>query len=336
MRFSKLSYLIGSAVLISIVYIMYKSQTQPITAANVCTQDPLAHQKSPNLQGSFSAERRSAVHEQSFQPMVIPQERDASFDYKAAMQALNEAKVSHDDPRLIRLIRDYYIEPPSLEPYNLTKPERLDPSSGQAPFIDSRLNFMEGGFYVECGALDGEESSNTLFFEKVRKWNGLLIEADPSNYQDMKSKHRKAFTINACLSIQPYPTMAKFQKALNMGRIVDNSEAKAWVVANRMKPDEVSVQCFPMYSLLLAMNQLEVDFFSLDVEGDELRVLQTIPFDKVDIKMMTIEYIHTVGKERGLKNFVEPKGYDSLLQMSRWDWGVNDIIVRKKGLKHWP
>ncbi|KAH3788606.1 hypothetical protein DPMN_166752 [Dreissena polymorpha] len=142
MRFSKQSYLIGSAVLISIVYIMYKYQTQPITAANVCTQDPLVHQKSPNLQGSFSAERRSAVHEQSFQPMVIPRERNASFDYKAAMQALNEAKVSHDDPRLIRLIRDYYIEPPSLEPYNLTKPERLDPSSGQAPFIDSRLNFM--------------------------------------------------------------------------------------------------------------------------------------------------------------------------------------------------
>ncbi|KAH3788569.1 hypothetical protein DPMN_166714 [Dreissena polymorpha] len=142
MRISKRFYLIGSAVLISIVYIMYKNQTQPITAANVCMQDPPAHQQSPNLQGSFSAERRSAVHEQSFQPMVIYQERNASFNYKAAMQALNEAKVSHDDPRLIRLIRDYYIEPPSLEPYDLDKPERLDPSSGQAPFIDSRLDYM--------------------------------------------------------------------------------------------------------------------------------------------------------------------------------------------------
>jgi len=45
--------------------------------------------------------------------------------------------------------------------------------------------------------------------------------------------------------------------------------------------NEVSVQCFPLYSILLALNQLTVDFFSLDVEGDELRVLKTIPFNKV-------------------------------------------------------
>jgi hypothetical protein len=36
---------------------------------------------------------------------------------------------------------------------------------------------------VECGALNGETSSTSLFFERVRKWNGLLIEADPSNYE---------------------------------------------------------------------------------------------------------------------------------------------------------
>ncbi|KAH3894614.1 hypothetical protein DPMN_018771 [Dreissena polymorpha] len=173
------------------------------------------NQKAPILQGSFSAERRSAVHEQSFQPMVIPRVRNASFDYKvtisaysqAAMEKLNEAKVSQDDPRLIQLIRDYYIEPPSVEAYHLDSPDRLEFSNGQTPFIDSRLNYMEGGFYVECGALNGEKGSNTLFFEKVRKWNGLLVEADPSNYQALKSKHRKAFTVNACLSPQPYPAM---------------------------------------------------------------------------------------------------------------------------------
>jgi hypothetical protein len=52
--------------------------------------------------------------------------------------------------------------------------------------------FQEGGFYVECGALNGEKGSNSLFFEKVRKWNGLLIEADPSNYGVLKTKNRKA------------------------------------------------------------------------------------------------------------------------------------------------
>ena len=46
-----------------------------------------------------------------------------------------------------------------------------------------------------------------MFFEKVRKWNGLLIEADPSNYGVLKTKNRKAFSVNACLS--PRSTPAK-------------------------------------------------------------------------------------------------------------------------------
>ena len=67
--------------------------------------------------------------------------------------------------------------------------------------------FQENGFYIECGALDGETRSNTLMLERLRKWDGLLIEADPSNYKLLKAKHRKAFTINACLSIFPFPVM---------------------------------------------------------------------------------------------------------------------------------
>jgi Methyltransferase FkbM domain len=51
------------------------------------------------------------------------------------------------------------------------------------------------------------------------------------------------------------------------------------------KPGLISVQCFPLYSVLLALNRTTVDFFSLDVEGFELDVLRTIPWDKVDIKV---------------------------------------------------
>ena len=43
------------------------------------------------------------------------------------------------------------------------------------------------------------------------------------------------------------------------------------------------VYCFPLYSMLLALNRTHIDYFSLDVEGSELAVLKTIPFDKVNI-----------------------------------------------------
>lgn len=52
------------------------------------------------------------------------------------------------------------------------------------------------------------------------------------------------------------------------------------------------MQCFPIYSLLSALSVTTVDYFSLDVEGAEMEVLATIPFDKVFIKV----YLHIFSK----------------------------------------
>lgn len=269
-----------------------------------------------------------------FQPLTFTPHRDLSVDYKKEIADMNTAKVDQTNPRLVELIRDYYIEPPSLEPYHLDNPNRLEYSNGQTPFVDSRLNFMEGGFYIECGALNGEKGSNTFFFEKVRKWNGLLIEGDPTNYAMLKSKHRKALTMNACLYPHTYPAEVSFNKAFNRGRPVHAEKVKTWMHQQHLKPDIVKMQCFPLYSILLAINQTTVDFFSLDIEGDELDVLQTIPFDKVNIKMLTVEVAHGVQGSHAVQKFMENKGYDTLLKVSRDDGGVNDLIFRKKGLTH--
>ena len=69
--------------------------------------------------------------------------------------------------------------------------------------------FQENGFYVECGGYDGETASNTLLFEKTRKWTGLLIEPDPTQYNALKTKNRKAFSVNSCLSLEPYPASVR-------------------------------------------------------------------------------------------------------------------------------
>ena len=53
-------------------------------------------------------------------------------------------------------------------------------------------------------------------------------------------------------------------------------------------PGLVTIQCFPFYSVLLAVGQTQIDFFSLDVEGHELKILKTIPWHKVDIKVRDV------------------------------------------------
>lgn len=44
-------------------------------------------------------------------------------------------------------------------------------------------------------------------------------------------------------------------------------------------------QCFPLYAILSALNLTTVDYFSLDIEGAELDVLKTIPWENVLIKV---------------------------------------------------
>jgi hypothetical protein len=62
-------------------------------------------------------------------------------DYLEEMEQLNMEKVKMDDSRLISLIRNYWIENPSNEHYNLTSAKSLDPSVGQAAVVDNKLKF---------------------------------------------------------------------------------------------------------------------------------------------------------------------------------------------------
>lgn len=87
------------------------------------------------------AEEKTIPHN-DVHPKIVSINRISSFDYKNAMQELNDLKVNQDDTRLIQLIRDYYIDPPSQLPYHLKNPEKVDYSKGQTPFVDSRLNSM--------------------------------------------------------------------------------------------------------------------------------------------------------------------------------------------------
>ena len=81
------------------------------------------------------------------------------------------------------------------------------------------------------------------------------------------------------------------------------------------------MQCFPLYSLVLAAGNPTVDYLSLDIEGAELKVLQTIPFSKVDIRVMSIEVLHV--ERREVKKLMAKNGYRVLRDLK------NDIIFFK-------
>jgi hypothetical protein len=54
---------------------------------------------------------------------------------------------------------------------------------GQDSAVDRFLGERKKGFFLEIGGYDGELHDNTLFFEKERGWDGLLIEANPYTFK---------------------------------------------------------------------------------------------------------------------------------------------------------
>ena len=63
------------------------------------------------------------------------------------------------------------------------------------------VSLQKNGFFVEIGASDGESGSVSLYFERTREWEGLLIEPHPGRYRQLRHKHRKATTLKACVRV---------------------------------------------------------------------------------------------------------------------------------------
>ncbi|KMQ87774.1 protein star [Lasius niger] len=148
--------------------------------------------------------------------------------------------------------------------------------------------YTKNGFFIECGAYDGETRSNTLYLEQFSGWSGLLIEADPINFTKMLQKNRRAYLSPTCLSIIKSPIVASFLMARNVGRLHDPENTTENVPANTLDVaytgEHIHVQCLPLILYIAALGVKTIDYFSLDVEGNEIDVLETIPFNEVDIK----------------------------------------------------
>ncbi|XP_046637705.1 protein Star-like, partial [Daphnia pulicaria] len=164
------------------------------------------------------------------------------------------------------------------------------------------------GFFIECGALDGEFLSNTLYMERSLNWTGILIEADQKAFSQLAGRNRKAYSLPVCLSTKPYPVEVVFNASDWSGSfIVDDNQNQQLSVnnANTIGESIYKVQCFPLYSILVAVGRTEIDFFGLDVEGSEYKILQTIPWHKVDFKTLSVEWNHVPEGEPAMTRLME-------------------------------
>ena len=120
------------------------------------------------------------------------------------------------------------------------------------------------------------------------------------------------FSINSYLKTGQYPTISFFLVGTDDIKGIEKNFGKSYLPLFAFHRRTLKMQCFPLYSILAAMGNLKVDYFSLDVEGADLPILKTIPWDKVNISVISVE-ANRIGdvfnaEEKELDDLMESNG----------------------------
>jgi FkbM family methyltransferase len=173
------------------------------------------------------------------------------------------------------------------------------------------LQNVKKGFYIDIGANDGISGSNTYIFEQIG-WNGICIEPLPNIYKMLK-RYRNCTCYNVAVSsetsekIDFFKATASALSGLNKGMSVAH---KQWA-EEYGKTEIIKVKTMTFDEIMANYpNVNHIDFLSMDVEGHEIPILETIDFKKYTFGFLTIERsngekIRDIMKKNGYRVYME-------------------------------
>lgn len=181
--------------------------------------------------------------------------------------------------------------------------KRFFSNSGEPPY---RFN----GTFVEMGAADGISISNSFFFEQQLGWSGMLVEPS-SNFarvlQNRWNGGRNTLLHEAVCAETGQVTWAE-------GANKDVSGVLEHLSSHNLHryhahSNRTTITCRPLSEMLASAAIDSIDFFSLDTEGAELAVLETMNWS-VPIHVLCVELDgQNKTKDEGVRTLLRSRGY---------------------------
>jgi len=161
----------------------------------------------------------------------------------------------------------------------------------------------KSGFFVEFGACNGVEGSNTLLLERGFDWNGLLAEPGRQWHQDLRN-NRKCYVDHRCV----FSISGSSIDFVECGQL---STIESFAIENNDWAKDQRLASSTRYSVpTVTLNELlvshaaptDISYMSVDTEGSEYECLAGFDFAKYKVTCLTIEhnYQPTRGKVRDL------------------------------------
>jgi FkbM family methyltransferase len=243
---------------------------------------------------------RMAVRNFGYEVRRIPQ-----HDWLEPLDMLNRLRDGRDG-ELERFLRY------AVANYNVSHAQLF-----QDLLVLSLTGEKRAGFFVEFGAADGKFLSNTYLLETKFGWNGILAEPSKS-WHDRLAKNRECVIERRCVWTA---TGEKLKFSESSSNDISTISAFKDIDSNdRSHSIEYDVETISLNDLLETNNAPKAfDYLSIDTEGSELTILESLDFAKWNPAIITVEHNFTPARQE-IFSLLSSRGYMRIFDsVSRWD-----------------
>ena len=223
---------------------------------------------------------------------------------------LEELRQNHGATRAIELLQQLNNDNAnSLLKYFSKSKSQLQ----QDLFVLSHLAFKKNGYFVEFGATNGVDLSNTHLMEKEFGSTGLLAEPASCWHKDLKN-NRSCNVETDCVWKDSNSTLTFNQVAkAELSTINSFSDTDSHRKA-RKKGKTYDVNTISFNDLLKKYNAPQnIDYLSIDTEGSEYEILSHFDFSQHSFEVITCEHNYTPMREN-LYSLLAQQGYRRVLK----------------------
>lgn len=150
------------------------------------------------------------------------------------------------------------------------------------------LGKATGGYYIDIGCNDPVDNSNT-FKLYLQDWDGILVDGNPVLIEKARKIRKKDTCIHALVSNETreadfYIGESNLMSSIDAG-FVENSSSKGYV------PKKIKMQTVTLNQLIdtYVPAGKTIDLLSIDVEGHDFEVLQSLDLNRHRPRMIVVE-----------------------------------------------
>lgn len=167
------------------------------------------------------------------------------------------------------------------------------------------------GLAIEAGAADGVYIANTKFFEDTLGWKTINVEPNPDKFIELTQNRPNSININHAISNEP-----------NQNLFLNHTPNRFLHGKITTNPKDTPVTTTTYSNIIKDYNITEVNLFSLDVEGYEIKVLADMVTCNVLPDVLCIEH-NSVGR-RNIVKILPPDMYEPPIKIN-----INSAFVKK-------